>query len=173
MPRRATPLLLAAVVAIVVAACSGTIATPVPTASPGASEPTPAGPTSVPGGSAATPPATSGTFTTAWGTAREAVPPGFPVPLGGRPADPSDPVAGPVSGAWVVEGSPAEVAQAMEARLDAAGYRTAAIDGPNEDGGLVISSAGPDPACRVQTTVRPLGGMTIVEVLFGAACPFG
>ncbi len=57
--------------------------------------------------------------------------------------------------------------------LAAAGYSTEALSGPSEDGSLVIDSVGTDPACRVQTRIRPLGGTTMITVLYGAACPWG
>jgi hypothetical protein len=109
----------------------------------------------------------------AWGAAWDALPPGFPVPAGATPADPGDPSDGPVSGAFVVDGAPDDVAEAVQNGLTAAGYSTEALSGPFEDGSLVIDSVGPDPACRVQTQVRPLGGTTMITVLFGAACPWG
>jgi len=63
----------------------------------------------------------------------------------------------------------------MQSALAAAGYSTNTLSGPAEDGSLVIDSAGGggDPACRVQTRVRPLGGTTMITVLFAAACPWG
>jgi hypothetical protein len=77
-----------------------------------------------------------------------------------------------VSGSFVVGGAPAEVARQEEADLVGAGYRTAALDGPLEDGSLILDSVGSDPACRVQVRVRPLGGTTMLEILYGAACPW-
>ena len=153
---RHAPRLLAtaAGLALVAAACGGS-ATPAPP-DPG---PTPPAPTDVPGSTTRTPAHSPGTFATAWGTAWDALPPGFPVPAGAKQADPGDPADGPVSGAFVVDG--------------AAGYSTEATSGPLEDGSLVIDSVGPDPACRAQTRVRPLGGTTMITVLYGAACPWG
>jgi hypothetical protein len=95
------------------------------------------------------------------------------VPAGAKPADPGDPADGPVSGAFTIDGGPDEVAKAMQNGLRAAGYSTEALSGPFEDGSLVIDAVGPDPACRVQTRVRPLGATTMITVLFGAACPWG
>jgi alkanesulfonate monooxygenase SsuD/methylene tetrahydromethanopterin reductase-like flavin-dependent oxidoreductase (luciferase family) len=95
------------------------------------------------------------------------------MPAGAKPADPGDPADGPVSGAFVVDGTPADVARQMQAGLTAAGYSTEALSGPFEDGSLVVDSVGPDPACRVQTRVRGLGGTTMITILFGAACPWG
>ena len=158
---------LAAGLALAVAACGGS-ATPAPTF------PTalPA-PTDVPGGGGRTPAPTPGTFETAWGTAWDALPPGFPVPPDALPADPGDPADGPVSGVFVVGRSLDDVIQLMQTGLAAAGYSTEALSGPFEDGSLVIDSIGMDPECRVQTRVRGLSGTTMITVLYGAACPWG
>jgi len=171
--------LLVAGLALVVAACGGS-ASPVPTstaassASAASSEsPAPPAPTDVPGGGDRTAAPSPGTFETAWGTAWDGLPPGFPVPTDALPADPGDPADGPVSGAFVVARSPDDVTQLMQTGLAAAGYSTEALSGPLEDGSLVIDSIGTDPACRVQTRVRELGGTTMITVLYGAACPRG
>lgn len=163
--------LLAAGLALAVAACGGS-ATLAPSAAPTQSSTLPA-PTDVPGGGDRTPAPTPGTFETAWGTAWDGLPPGFPVPPDALPADPGDPADGPVSGAFVVGRSPDDVTQLMQTGLAAAGYGTETLSGPFEDGSLVIDSVGKDPQCRVQTRVRGLSGMTMITVLFGAACPWG
>ncbi|MFH0750276.1 MAG: hypothetical protein V2B17_00405 [Chloroflexota bacterium] len=171
---RHTPTLLAisAGLALAVAACGGSGA-PTPTTTPTLAPTRPA-PTYGPGGGDRTPAPTPGLLPgEAWGAAWDALPPGFPVPADATPADPADPADGPVSGAFIVDGAPEDVARAMEGGLGAAGYRTEALSGPFEDGSLVIDSVGPDPACRVQTRVRPLGGTTMITVLFGASCPWG
>jgi hypothetical protein len=134
---------------------------------------TPPVPTDVPGGDGRTPAPRAGTFETAWGLAWDALPPGFPVPIGAEPASPGDPAEGLVSGAFVVERPPDEVVNLMEEALAAAGYSTEALGGPLEDGGFVLDSVGRDPACRVQTRARALGGTTMMTVLYGAACPRG
>jgi hypothetical protein len=160
--------------ALVVAACGGSAATARPTTlTTPTLAPTLPAPTKVPGGGDRTPAPSPGTFKIAWGAAWDALPPGFPVPAGAKPADPGDPADGPVSGAFVVDGAPADVARQMQAGLTAAGYSTEALSGPFEDGSLVVDSVGPDPVCRVQTRVRGLGGTTMITVLFGAACPWG
>jgi hypothetical protein len=135
--------------------------------------PTPPAPTKVPGGGERTPQPSPGTFDTAWGKAWDALPPGFPVPPASTPADPGDPADGPVSGAFVIDISPDDAAALQQVGMAAAGYSTEALSGPAEDGSLVLDSIGTDPACRVQTTVRPLGGTTMITVLYGAACPWG
>lgn len=170
--RRVAPLALAAALAVAAAAC-GTAPTPGPTSAGPTAAATPPLPTEVPGGDGHTPAPAPGTFETAWGPAWDGLPAGFPVPAGAEPAEPSDPAEGPVSGAFVVTGPPDEVVRAAENALAAAGYSTEALDGPLEDGGYVLDSLGRDPACRVQTRVRALGGTTMMSVLYGAACPWG
>jgi hypothetical protein len=164
--------LLAAGLALAVAACGGS-GTPTPPTTPTLAPTAPA-PTDVPGSGDRTPTPTPGLLPgEAWGAAWDALPPGFPVPVGAKPADPGDPSDGPVSGAFVVDGPRDDVVKAIQNGLTAAGYSTEAPSGPLEDGSVVIDSVGPDPACRVQTRVRPLGGTTMITVLFGAACPWG
>ncbi len=174
---------LALGLALSLAACDGSGGTPRPSPSASAivpptaapsDAPTPPAPTKVPGGGERTPAPTPGLLPgEAWGAAWDALPPGFPVPANATPADPGDPADGPVSGAFVADGSPDDIVNAMQKALAAAGYSTEALSGPSEDGSLVLDSIGTDPACRVQTTVRPLGGTTMITVLYGAACPWG
>jgi hypothetical protein len=59
----------------------------------------------------------------------------------------------------------------MKAALDAAGYRTDQ-SGPLEDGTFVLDSTGTSSGCRVQTTLTPLSGTTLMTVMYGAGCPF-
>jgi hypothetical protein len=164
--------LLAVGLVIVVAACGGS-GTPTPPATANQA-PTPPAPTDVTGGGDITPAPTPGLLPgAAWGAAWDALPPGFPVPAGAKPVDPGDPTDGPVSGAFVVDGTPDDVAKAIQNGLTVAGYSTEALTGPYEDGSLVIDSVGRNPECRVQTRVRELGGTTMITILFGAACPWG
>jgi hypothetical protein len=66
---------------------------------------------------------------------------------------------------------PAEVAAYYVAALEAAGYSTLARSDPREDGSIEAEWAG-DTTCRIRATVTPLGGTTIVTILYGADCPF-
>ncbi len=174
--RRLAPCI--ALLTVVAMACTGagpttspeTAAPIAPSAAP-TEEPTPE-PTKAPAGDLPTP-VPPGTFETAWGEAWNALPPGYPVPADAQPAEPGDPADGPVSGAFVVQRAPERVVEDVQTGLAVAGYSTEALSGPSENGALVVDSVGFDPACRVQTTVRPLGGLTMITVLFGAACPWG
>lgn len=181
MPRHAArPALVLAALALALAACGSSDPTPRPSptataapTTPSTETPTAPAPTEVPGGKGWTPLPSPGTFETAWGKAWDALPTGFPVPPDARPAEPGDPADGPVSGAFVVGMAPDEVVTVMQANLAAAGYSTETLSGPFEDRSVVIDSVGRSPECRVQTRVRGLSGVTMMTVLFGAACPWG
>ena len=175
--------LIAAALLATLTACGGAAGTAAPSGAPTRLPPaatstpeataTPAAPTIVPGGDDRTPAPVPGTIETSWGTAWEALPAGFPLPPGTVPAEPGDPADELSSGAFVVERSVDAVAEQVRTGLIEAGYSIEALGGPAEDGSLVVDAAGQDPACRVRVTVRPLGGLTLVSVLLGAACPWG
>lgn len=99
----------------------------------------------------------------------DALPPSFPLPGGAKPTEIRDPE--PASGVFAVEGSPAQVAGVLQAELEARGFATAAATGPFEDGSYVVESSGPN-GCRIRSTVRPMGDLTVLLVRYGAACPF-
>jgi len=149
--------------ALVLAACgsggtspSTVPATPATSAEPDAS----AEPTGAPA---------AGQTDTAWGRIWDAVPAGFPRFPGATPAD--DATGEPASARVSVEGGdPLAIAQWMQDALETATFSTEAMNGPGEDGGYVIDSAG-DGDCRMQTRIAPLGDRTFVTVLYGAACP--
>jgi hypothetical protein len=113
-----------------------------------------------------------GTFETEWGSAWEALPPGFPLPPGAVTAEPADPADGPSSGAFVVDRPVDLVVEQVQAGLRNAGYSPGAAGGPAEDGSVFIEAAGQDPDCRVRAVVRPFGGLTLVSYLFAATCPW-
>jgi hypothetical protein len=178
--RRRAVLLAGAV--LLAAACGGRSGTDDPlqsaieaTASPSAPRPTEApsaSPTVVAPDAVATfepPPVTQSD--TAWGRIWDAVPEGFPVYPGAVESD--EPSGGePVSATFSVSGAaPDEIATALQSQLELATYSTEALSGPLEDGGFVIDSVG-DAGCRIETTVTPAGGLTLIAVRFGADCPF-
>jgi hypothetical protein len=84
---------------------------------------------------------------------------------------PADSIAGPVSAAIVVEAQAADVTETIKRLLDGEGYRTDQ-SGPLEDGTFVLDSTGTSAGCRVQTTLAPQSGATLMTILFGAGCPF-
>lgn len=106
---------------------------------------------------------------TEWGRIWDAVPAGFPRYPGATTADDASP--DPVSATYVVaQGDAATIARWMQTNLEQATYSTEGLSGPNEDGSFVLDSVG-DGACRMQTRVTPQGGLILVTVLYGAACP--
>jgi hypothetical protein len=186
LPRVATRLAILLAATLLAAACgssgptastSPTSAAPSPRSSQAASPsavPSAAGNadlTPVPGGTTAPPVEPSGTPTqtdTAWGRIWDAVPVSFPRLEASFPADS---VSGPVSAAFVVGAGPADVTATMKRLLDGEGYRTDQ-SGPLEDGSFVLDSTGPWEGCRIQTTVTPQSGTTLMTILYGADCPF-
>jgi hypothetical protein len=162
--RRATFLLLAAVVALVAAcgsdtASASTRATASPAPSAAASVPSSTGPA-------------AGQTDTEWGRIWDSLPAGFPTISGATPSEEAS--TGPASAILAVEGGdPKAIATTLRAQLEAAGYTTEGLNGPGEDGGFVLESTGSAAGCKVQATVAPLGGLTTVTILYGAACPNG
>jgi hypothetical protein len=182
--RSLSPLAFVATVAIMLAGCASTTSsdpTDAPVASPG---PTSSGPPSET--SPVAEPSPSPSFEplstpsevpqitqtdTSWGRLWDDLPASFPVPPEATIAD--DATAEPVSGAFAIPGGdPAQIATWMQAALETATYSTEALSGPLEDGSFVLDSTG-DGDCRIQTVVAPAGGLTLLLVRYGAACPNG
>lgn len=106
---------------------------------------------------------------TAWGTIWDGVPTGFPRYPGSTSAD--DATAEPVSDVYAIPaGDPTQIAAVLQALMETATYSTEGLSGPLEDGAYVLDSVG-DGGCRIQTTIAPQGGLTLVTVLYGADCP--
>jgi hypothetical protein len=106
---------------------------------------------------------------TGWGRIWDSIPAGFPVVPGAEPAE--DATGEPVSARFAVEGGdPLAVATWLQDALEQATFSTLGLNGPGEDGGYVIDSAG-EGDCRIQTSVAPLGTTTFISVLYGADCP--
>lgn len=148
--------------AIVGAGCAATV-TPTPDAVPTAtatSPQPPAGPTKNP----VPMPQTD----TPWGRIWDALPPDFPLPAGAQPTQTGD---GPASAVLDVPGDAITTMEFLQSALELAGFPTESLSGPLEDGSRVLESSG-EGACRVQTSVAPLGGTMIMTILYGAACPF-
>jgi hypothetical protein len=108
---------------------------------------------------------------TAWGRIWDYVPSGFPRFPGSTIADPVSP--DPVSATYsVVDGDANQIADWMLDALEDASFGTEMLSGPLEDGDFVIESVGLGE-CRIETSVKPMGGLTFVIVRYGAACPAG
>ncbi len=143
--------------------------TPPVAASPGDSKAPPA-PTAVPGGVSISPgPVASRipTSQTDWGAILDALPQGFPVY---PDADVAEPPPEPVSAAFETADGVDQVATWYRDALTDAGFSTVDLSDPLEDGSRVLDSATDLPECRVQLTFRPLGGSTMIVVLYGAGC---
>jgi hypothetical protein len=108
---------------------------------------------------------------TDWGRIWDEVPDTFPTIAGATPGGAS--AHGPASADLVVEGRSAkDIVDVLQTQLEQVGFATAGNSGPLEDGGYVLDLTGEATGCLVQVTVSPLGGLTSVTVLYGAACPF-
>lgn len=146
------------------------------------------GPTGTPAGSgASTPPSTTSSTTTpataspgatppgqtetAWGRIWDAVPPSFPAIPGAQPAEAG---AEPVSAAFDLPAGAGGVADVARTYVDALGEEgwSVTVDGPLEDGSLVVDAARAGTLCQVRVQAIPLGGIVRLTVLYGASCPF-
>ena len=169
---RVAAVVAAAVLAMVVAGCTTESTSPSPSGSanlPSAS-PSP-GPTDVPTDPNATPTPTLPTQTdTDWGRIWDAVPPSFPTYPGAGPTETGEGPASAILDAG--DADTAEVATFYQTALLGAGFSTVESAGPMEDGGFQVTAGGPSLGCAVQLTIVPLGGSTIVTILYGAECPF-
>ncbi len=139
----------------------------IPTSSP--ATPGDGGPSS-PTLSPSVPPSLPSQSETTIGRIWDALPPSFPLPSGAEPTEVREPEE-PASGVFAVPGSALEVATSLRDALEAKGFVTAAANGPFEDGSYVIDSAA-GAGCRIRSTVRPMGDLTVLLVRYGAACPF-
>jgi hypothetical protein len=166
-PRRLGAALTAALAAFLVIGCSTDTTS---SSSPRASGPDASGPTAIPTDPDATPDGSLPTQTdTEWGRIWDALPPSFPAYPG---ASPTETGAGPASAILDVgDADPGAVATFYQSALEGAGLSTISLSGPREDGSLELESAG-EGECQVRTTITPLGGTTIVEILYGSGCPF-
>ena len=174
--RPASLAVVGAALALLVGACAGSTTSPTISPATSATSAAPASQaadpslTPVPGG-ASTAPVTPGpsltTTETAWGTIVDSVPGDFPVY---PDAAATDATGGPASGAWTVQAAARTVATWYQQALAAAGYSSNDLSGPLEDGSYTVDTRSDLPECRVQTTARPQGDMTLITVLFGAGC---
>ena len=108
---------------------------------------------------------------TDWGPIWDALPAGFPVFPGAVTSNELT-TSAPVSATLASGTSADEIATWMQSHLELATYSTEALSGPLEDGSFVIDSVG-DAGCRIETTITPAGGSTIITVRYGADCPIG
>lgn len=126
------------------------------------------------GGTAASPKqsgaAATGQTDTEWGRIWDTLPSTFPAIPGARPSE--EAATGPASATLVIEGDVARlVATALVTQFAKDGFPTAGLGTPLEDGSYTLDATGSAPGCKVQLTVKPMGGETFVTILYGAACP--
>ena len=173
-PRTAALAVLVGLAVLLVWAC-GPVPPGTPGASPSGSPGSSSGPTAVltPVGSpepSGAPSDEPGQTDTEWGRIWDALPAGFPQPIGSGPSEPIG--RGPSSAELAVGASPVDVTGFYAQALPHAGYGDVSTQGPLEDGTRTVDAAGGVAGCKVQVTVTPLSGVTHVTILFAAACPF-
>jgi hypothetical protein len=132
--------------------------------------------TGAPSTAASAPPSATGASTaqtdTAWGRIWDSLPADFPTYPGATPAEETS--TGAASADLVVTGGDARtIATTMQSALTAAGYSTAGLSGPLENGSFTLDMTGPPAGCKVELRVTPMGGLTTLTILYGAACPHG
>jgi hypothetical protein len=104
-----------------------------------------------------------------WGPIWDAVPPEFLVFAGAQPVEIEEPVSAALDHP-AQAASPADIANAYVTDLTIGGWRTV-VDGPIEDGSLVVDAVRDGTTCRAQVRATPLGGIVRITVLYGADCP--
>jgi hypothetical protein len=132
--------------------------------------------TGAPSTPASAPPSATGSSRaqtdTEWGRIWDSLPADFPTYPGATPAE--ETATGAASADLVVTGGDAKtIATTMQSALVAAGYATAGLSGPLEDGSFTLDMTGPPAGCKVELRVTPTGGLTSLKILYGATCPHG
>ncbi len=157
-----------ALLAAVLAACTS-ISDPSPTASPAEVTASP-GPSAVPTDVGVTQePTTPSQSETAFGTIWDDLPESFPEFPGASHTETGEGPASAILDAG--DAKPAEVAGYYQDALGRAGFAVTG-SGPFEDGSYEIEATAPPAGCATRITIAPLGAVTLVTILYGAACPF-
>ena len=111
----------------------------------------------------------TGQTDTVWGPIWDALPSDFPIYPGAAPSD--EAATGAASATLVVAGAKAQdVAKWTHEHLEPRGYLVDGWDKALEDGSYVIAVTG-SADCRIQVAVVPLGGLVLLNILYGASCP--
>jgi hypothetical protein len=152
----------------VLAACGSSASSTAPSA---ARSPT-AAPSVLPSPTGSAPAPAAGQTDTEWGRIWDTLPGNFPVYPGSTQGD--ETATGPASANLVVDGLDAKgIVIVFQTLLKQAGYQTVGLQGPLEDGSYVLDMTGPTAGCRIQVGAAPTGSLTILTILYGAACPHG
>jgi hypothetical protein len=170
-PTRSLPLVAVVALVSLVAGCGPAGPTVGPSATTAQVRPsaTASRPPAASAAASATAAATTTQTDTTWGRIWDALPAGFPTFPGSTPAD--DAGVKDVSAAWAVpNGEVKAIADWFQRELEEATYSTEALSGPAEDGSLILDSVG-EAGCKIETVVAPTGGLTLITVKYGAACP--
>jgi len=161
--------LTVAVATLALAACGSSG----PSGASGSATPTAPSTAASPAASTAAQPSSEagdGQTDTPWGRIWDTLPGRFPAIPGARPSE--EAASGPASATLVIDGDVARlVAAALVTQLAGAGFPTAGLGAPLEDGSYTLDATGSTPGCKVQLTIKPMGGETVVTILYGAACP--
>jgi hypothetical protein len=106
---------------------------------------------------------------TDWGRIWDDLPAGFPTIPGATMS--GEAASAPATATFVVNGDAAKaIATTLQARLQAAGFKTVGLSGPLEDRGYVLDMTGSPAGCMLQVRAAPTGSLTTVTILYGAAC---
>lgn len=115
-------------------------------------------------------PPVAGQTDTDWGRIWDTLPSRFPTYPGSAPGE--ETATGPASADLVVDGLDAKgIVTLFQTLVTQAGYATAGLSGPLENGGYVLDMTGPAAGCKVQVSATPTGGLTTLTIMYGAACP--
>ena len=158
--------LIALLVGCTTASPSTTAAAPTGSQAPASGTPAP-----TPGASAdATPgPTKPGQTDTDWERIWDGLPSSFPAYPGAHPTETG---AGPASATLDAGTAQAAAVNAFYRTAFASiGYGIVSSDGPREDGSYELIVGG-QAACDIRVTAGPLGGSTIITIMYGALCPF-
>jgi hypothetical protein len=104
-----------------------------------------------------------------WGPIWDAVPPEFLVFAGAEPVAIEEPVSAALDHPTQAA-SPADIANAYATALSIGGWSTV-VNGPIEDGSILVDAVRDSTRCRAQVRATPLQGIVRIRVLYGADCP--
>jgi hypothetical protein len=104
-----------------------------------------------------------------WGQIWDAIPPEFLIFAGAEPVEIDEPVSAALDHP-AQAASAADIVNAYVTDLGLRGWRTV-LNGPIEDGSILVDAVRDGTTCRAQVRATPLGGIVRIAVLYGAGCP--